>query len=79
MNRKSLLLSSNSSTINSVSIWDYFTNWKLASNLDTYGVLRFPTELRWLNGEEYTFMLWHYRAYQALYPNEFIFEEKSHP
>jgi hypothetical protein len=42
-------------------------------------VLKFPSEKRWLNGEEYAFLLRHYRAYCALYPDEILYDCRSHP
>jgi hypothetical protein len=41
--------------------------------------MKFPTEARWLNGEEYTFLLRHYRAYQHLYPEDVLLGDKCHP
>ena len=43
------------------------------------GVLEFPTEKRWLTGEEYAFMLRHYRAYSLLYPSTIKLGFKRHP
>lgn len=51
----------------------------LAAFLDLNRVLNFPTESRWLNGEEYAFLLRHYRAYTALYPDQILIETKAHP
>jgi len=42
-------------------------------------VLVFPTHHRWLTGEEYAFLLRHYRAYNTLYPKDVLIDHKSHP
>ena len=34
-----------------------------ATKIDKNGMLSFPSDKRWLTGEEYAFMLRHYRAY----------------
>ena len=50
-----------------------------AAKLNQDQVLEFPSNKRWLNGEEYTFMLRHYRAYKALYPEDILIGSRSHP
>lgn len=42
-------------------------------------VLIFPTTERWLNGEEYAFLLRHYKAYNSLYPTEMLLNTRTHP
>ena len=43
------------------------------------GIVQFPTEARWLTGEEYAFMIRHYRAYSMLFPTEIKLGYKRHP
>ena len=54
---------------------DQFKKIKLS---DDTGCLVFPLSERWLNGEEYAFILRHYRAYKMLYPETTI-THCSHP
>ena len=42
-------------------------------------VLSFPLAERWLNGEEYAFLLRHYRAYSLLYPEHISVTHCGHP
>ena len=42
-------------------------------------MLTFPTSQRWLNGEEYAFLLRHHKAYHALSPEEVLISEGAHP
>jgi len=44
-----------------------------------YNVLAFPLTERWLNGEEYAFLLRHHRAYSMLYPERISMSHCSHP
>jgi len=50
-----------------------------AAFLDENSVLNLPTQSRWLTGEEYAFLLRHYRAYTTLFPQDILIEEKAHP
>ena len=34
--------------------------------IDSKGLIRFPVKERWLRGEEYGFLLRHYKTYEAL-------------
>ena len=43
------------------------------------GILNFPVEKRWLNGEEYAFLLRHYQTYNHLYPKDILLSEECHP
>ena len=47
--------------------------------MDANKVMRFPTESRWLTGEEYTFLLRHNKAYRTLYPQNFLLGSRAHP
>lgn len=42
-------------------------------------LLNFPSEDRWLNGEEYAFLIRHYKAYSMAYPKNVTVTEKMHP
>ena len=43
------------------------------------GMLIFPIDQRWLNGEEYAFMLRHYKAYCNMYPDDMSLTDTGHP
>ena len=43
------------------------------------GLLEFPTAVRWLNGEEYAFLLRHYKAYAETYPDQIVSGSYAHP
>ena len=41
--------------------------------------MTFPSADRWLNGEEYAFLIRHYRAYSQAYPDEMTVADLQHP
>ena len=51
----------------------------VASKLDKNGMIAFPSDQRWLTGEEYAFLLRHWKAYVAMYPENISVERKMHP
>lgn len=53
-----------------------FANIKLSK---ANNCLEFPLGERWLNGEEYAFILRHYRAYALMKPDEITISECGHP
>lgn len=42
-------------------------------------MLMFPSEERWLNGEEYAFLIRHYRAYSLAFPGQMTVTDAQHP
>lgn len=58
---------------------DDFAKLKLDINIYDCGLLKFPTDKRWLLGEEYAFLLKNYRAYQEIFPQDIIISSKGHP
>ena len=53
-----------------------FSNIKISNETKC---LEFPLGERWLNGEEYAFILRHYRAYTMMNPKEITISECGHP
>ena len=51
---------------------------KLRIDLQT-GLMTFPSADRWLNGEEYAFLIRHYRAYSLAYPDQMAVADLQHP
>ena len=43
------------------------------------GLLNFPSGARWLNGEEYAFLIRHYKAYCMAYKDSMSVTDFSHP
>ena len=43
------------------------------------GMLRFPTDQRWLNGEEYAFLIRHHLAYRYVYKDLMTLTKHGHP
>ena len=50
-----------------------------ANKLDKNGMLEFPSATRWLTGEEYAFLIRHYKAYSAMSPHLIQSCFKTHP
>ena len=50
-----------------------------SAKIDKNGMLDFPLDKRWLTGEEYAFLLRHYRAYSLAYPDVIHCCYKTHP
>ena len=47
--------------------------------LSKEGMLEFPTEKRWLTGDEYAFLLRHYKAYSEVFSEEIVTGFHKHP
>ena len=43
------------------------------------GLLNFPSSSRWLNGEEYAFLIRHYKAYCMAYKDSMSVTDLAHP
>jgi hypothetical protein len=51
----------------------------LETDLDENSIIRFPSDKRWLTGDEYAFLLRHHKLYTELYKDKFLTGEKRHP